>query len=94
MKTYGDSLLGKHYDLYFEWSEDRIYCTELIWKIYDKITGIKIGKLKTLKDFDTSSKQVQTLMKKRYGNEIPYSEPVISPVDMFNSDELITIIEN
>lgn len=94
MKTYGSSLLGKHYDLYFEWSEDRIYCTELIWKIYDKFTGIKIGKLKTLKDFDTSSKQVQTLMKKRYGNEIPYSEPVISPVDMFNSEELITIIEN
>ncbi|MCR1792273.1 peptidoglycan peptidase, partial [Leptospira sp. id769339] len=35
---------------------------------------------------------VQYLMKKRYGNNIPYSEPVISPADMFNSAELITII--
>lgn len=94
MKNYGSSLLGKHYDLYFEWSEDRIYCTELVWKMYDRFTGLKIGNLKTLKDFDISSNQVQSLMKKRYGKEIPYSEPVISPVDMINSTELITILEN
>lgn len=94
MKEYGNTLIEKHYDLYFEWSNDRIYCTELVWKLYNKFTGLKIGELKTLKDFDISSKTVQKLMKKRYGNHIPYSEPVISPVDMFNSSELISIIEN
>jgi uncharacterized protein YycO len=94
MKEYGKTLIGKHYDLYFEWSNERIYCTELVWKLYDKFTGLKIGELKTLKDFDISSKTVQKLMKKRYGNNIPYSEPVISPVDMFNSSELLTIYEN
>ncbi|TGK10679.1 YiiX family permuted papain-like enzyme [Leptospira selangorensis] len=92
MKKYGNSLLGRHYDIYFDWQDDRIYCTELIWKLYDKFTGKKLGDLKTLKDFDLSSSKVQYLMKKRYGNIIPYSEPVISPVDMFNSTELITII--
>ncbi|TGL35800.1 YiiX family permuted papain-like enzyme [Leptospira perdikensis] len=94
MKDYGNSLLGKHYDIYFEWSDDRIYCTELVWKLYDQFTGIRIGNLKTLKDFDISSKPVQTLMKKRYGNQIPYSEPVISPVDMFDSSELVTVISH
>lgn len=93
MKEYGNSLLGKHYDLYFEWSDDRIYCTELVWKLYDKFTDIQLGNLKTLRDFDLSSKPVQTLMKKRYGKNIPYVEPVISPVDMFQSNELITVIE-
>lgn len=93
MKEYGNSLLGKHYDLYFEWSDDRIYCTELVWKLYDKFTGIQLGKLKTLRDFDLSSKPVQTLMKKRYGKNIPYAEPVISPVDMFQSNELVTVLE-
>lgn len=92
MKQYGDSLLGRHYDIYFGWQDDRIYCTELIWKLYDKFAGKKLGELKTLKDFDLSSMKVQYLMKKRYGNNIPYSEPVISPVDMFNSSELITIV--
>ncbi|XDD45911.1 YiiX family permuted papain-like enzyme [Leptospira sp. WS39.C2] len=93
MREYGDTFLGKHYDLYFEWSDDRIYCTELVWKIYDKFTGIQLGNLKTLRDFDLSSKPVQTLMKKRYGKNIPYVEPVISPVDMFQSNELITVLE-
>ncbi|TGL50827.1 YiiX family permuted papain-like enzyme [Leptospira wolffii] len=92
MKQYGDSLLGRHYDIYFGWQDDRIYCTELIWKLYDKFADKKLGDLKTLKDFDLSSSKVQYLMKKRYGNNIPYSEPVISPVDMFNSTELITVI--
>ncbi|TGL56948.1 YiiX family permuted papain-like enzyme [Leptospira jelokensis] len=94
MKEYGNTLLGKHYDLYFEWSENRIYCTELVWKLYEKFTGLKLGELKTLKEFDLSSKPVQRLMKKRYGNKIPYSEPVISPVDMFDSKELKTVMEN
>ncbi|PKA10458.1 peptidoglycan peptidase [Leptospira meyeri] len=94
MKQYGDSLLGRHYDIYFGWQDDRIYCTELVWKLYDKFTGKKLGDLKTLKDFDLSSPKVQYLMKKRYGNDIPYSEPVISPIDMFNSSELITIISH
>lgn len=92
MKRYGESFLGKHYDIYFGWSDDRIYCTELIWKLYNKVTGKRLGELKTLKDFNLSSMQVQSLMKKRYGNKIPYSEPVISPVDMFESTELETIL--
>lgn len=92
MKKYGNSLLGKHYDIYFGWDDNLIYCTELIWKLYNLYTGKKLGELKTLKDFDLSSSIVQYLMKKRYGNRIPYSEPVISPVDMFDSSELVTVI--
>ncbi|MEI1279619.1 YiiX family permuted papain-like enzyme [Leptospira venezuelensis] len=94
MKKYGNSLLGKHYDIYFGWDDNLIYCTELIWKLYDKYAGIKLGELKTLKDFDLSYPVVQQLMKKRYGNSIPYSEPVISPIDMFESPELVTVINH
>jgi Permuted papain-like amidase enzyme, YaeF/YiiX, C92 family len=35
MKTYGDKFKGKSYDIYFEWSDDKIYCSELVWKIYN-----------------------------------------------------------
>ena len=27
---------GRDYDLTFGWSDDRLYCSELIWKIYDR----------------------------------------------------------
>ena len=85
---------GKPYDIYFEWSDDRIYCSELVWKIYKEAAAIELGKLEQLSDFDLSSKAVQSKMKERYGNNIPMDELVISPAAIFESDRLITIEEN
>jgi len=31
MRAAGEQLAGKDYDPYFEWSDDRIYCSELVW---------------------------------------------------------------
>ena len=89
----GETFRGKNYDIYFNWSDDQMYCSELVWKIYNSI-GIKIGKLEKLKDFDLSSAVVQNKMKERYGSNIPLDETVISPVSMYNSDLLEKVIEN
>lgn len=94
MKQAGNKLTGKDYDLYFEWSDDKIYCSELIWKVYQQATGLEIGELEQLKDFDLTAKPVQDKMKERYGNKIPYQEKVISPASMFQSELLETIIDN
>ena len=32
MKQIGEKYAGKDYDLYFEWNDTRIYCSELVWK--------------------------------------------------------------
>jgi len=93
MKQVGETFTGKNYDLTFEWSDDRIYCSELIWKVYQRSTGIEIGKLEQLRDFDLSSDIVKAKMKERYGNNIPLNEPVISPKAIFESDLLNTIID-
>lgn len=94
MINIGDSYLGKNYDLYFEWSDDKIYCSELVWKIYNQATGLEIGNLKKLKDFDLSSRIVKSIMTERYGDAIPYDEDVISPAGMFASDLLILVDQN
>lgn len=94
MRQVGDQFKGKNYDLTFEWSDDKIYCSELIWKIYQRATGIEIGKLEKLKDFDLSNEAVQQKMKERYGNNIPTEETVISPVAIFDSELLVTIKSN
>lgn len=36
MKTIGNLFLGKDYDIVFEWNDNKIYCSELIWKIYKR----------------------------------------------------------
>lgn len=94
MKLEGDKITGKNYDLTFEWSDDKIYCSELIWKIYQRATGIEIGKLEKLKDFDLTNEAVKKKMKERYGENIPKEEIVVSPAAIFNSDLLTTISSN
>lgn len=94
MKEIGDQFIGKSYDLTFEWSDDKIYCSELIWKVYLRATGLEIGQLQKLKDFDLSNQAVQAKMKERYGNRIPMDEIVISPVAIFDSDLLMTVKTN
>ncbi len=92
MKAYGEQFSGRDYDLYFEWSDDKMYCSELVWKIYKEATNIEIGKLEQLATFDLSSELVQQTMKERYPNKIPLDELVISPAAMFNSPLLKTIV--
>jgi len=94
MKQVGDKFNGKNYDLTFEWSDDKIYCSELIWKIYQRATGIEIGKLKKLSDFDLTNEAVRKKMKERYGDKIPMEEIVISPESIFESELLTTVKTN
>ena len=93
MKDFGERFKGKGYDIYFEWSDDKIYCSELVWKIYKGAFDIEIGNLQELKEFDLTSDIVQDKMKERYGDNIPLDEKVISPSTMFDSDKLETVIE-
>ncbi|MBB6499985.1 YiiX family permuted papain-like enzyme [Pedobacter cryoconitis] len=91
MKKIGAQFSGKAYDLAFDWSDDKIYCSELIWKIYQRATGLEVGKLEKLRDFDLTNPIVRKKLKERYGNHIPMQETVISPVSIFNS-KLLTMV--
>lgn len=93
MKQVGEEFNSKNYDLYFDWSDDKIYCSELIWKIYQRATGIEIGRLQTLGEFDLTSKIVKQKMQERYGNSINLNEKVISPACIFESN-LLTFIKS
>lgn len=88
MKSIANGFIGKNYDLTFEWSDDKIYCSELVWKIYKRALNVEVGTLKALKDFDLSHPLVKAKLKERYGNNIPLNEQVISPGDIFDSNQL------
>jgi len=90
MKT-GEAFIGKHYDMLFEWSDDKIYCSELVWKIYKRSMNLEIGKLQKLSDFNLTDPVVQAIIKNRFGSKLPEDELVISPAAMFDSEVLITV---
>lgn len=94
MKVSGEKFDNKNYDLYFEWSDEKVYCSELVWKIYKEGADIELCKLKKLKDFNLDNSTVQKIMKQRYGNKIPYNEKVIAPSQLYESNLLETIFDN
>ncbi len=91
MQEIGEGFTGKRYDQYFEWSDERIYCSELVWKVYERGLGVEIGKLQVLGDFDLSSPTVRQKLKERWGSNPPLEEEVISPAAMFESELLVEV---
>ena len=92
LRAAGRPMLGHNYDLAFEWSDERIYCSELIWKVYDRGLHRHLGQLQQLRDFDLRHPAVQAKLRERYGAQLPLSEPVISPASIFSSPELVTVV--
>jgi hypothetical protein len=91
MKREGRKHIGKNYDFTFEWNDNRIYCSEMVWKIYKRSMGLEIGKLQKLRDLDLTHPEVRKAMQARYGSRIPLDEQVISPAAVFDSELLIVV---
>lgn len=91
MKTVGLSFKGKHYDKLFQWNDDRMYCSELVWKIYSKGASIELCKPKQFSDFPIDIPRVRKLIMERYGDSFDPSEQIVSPQDLFKSKLLTEI---
>ena len=85
MKTVGAKYKGKHYDTLFQWSDNRMYCSELIWKIYFEGAGIEVCKPNHFSDYSISLPRVKKLIKERYGDKFDPSEQIVSPQAIFKS---------
>jgi len=94
LRQLGLEFVGRPYDLQFGWSDDRIYCSELVYKVYERSVGVQIGDLAELGSFDLSHAEVRSKLEERYGDAVPLDEPVISPQQMFDSHLLVTVGEN
>ncbi len=85
--------VGRPYDLAFGWSDDRLYCSEIVWKLYERVLDVRVGELQKIRDFNLTDPAVRAKMRERYGANIPLEEPVISPGAMFDSKLLDTVAE-
>ncbi|NOY22910.1 MAG: YiiX family permuted papain-like enzyme [Acidobacteria bacterium] len=82
---------GTPYDLKFQWSDRRMYCSEYVWKLYKRVLGIELAAPAKFKDFDFSKPAVRKKLKERFGTTFPADEPVIAPVQLFKSKLLKTV---
>jgi len=94
LRKIAESYIGKNYDLYFDWSDDKIYCSELVWKSFYQMNKVELGDLQKLSDFDLTNETVKKKLEERYGHKIAMNEKVISPGAIFNSELLETVKSN
>ncbi|HET6992353.1 MAG TPA: YiiX/YebB-like N1pC/P60 family cysteine hydrolase [Bacteroidia bacterium] len=94
LKMAAKPLKGKKTDLYFSWSDDAFYCSELVWKLYKQGTGIELCTPGKMSQLDLNGALVKQQMKNKYGATIPMDEQVVTPDDLYNSPKLVKIYEH
>lgn len=92
-ETYCNAQLGKNYDSHFLWSDDRIYCSELVWKIYKQAIGIELCKPRAFNTYNLRHPHVQRIIRQRYGSiqNLPLTEPSVAPSDIAKSPLLVEV---
>jgi hypothetical protein len=93
MKKFAKSLTGRKEDLYFSQTNDELYSSELVWKMYKNGAKIDLSTPEKLGDLDLSAEPVKSQMKQKYPSGIPKENEVITPEDLYNSPKLEKIYE-
>lgn len=80
------STLGRPYDVRYRWDDERIYCSELVEKSYERVFGKTLGERVRLGDLDWQG-HVEAI--RRYeGGEPPLDRRLITPRDLARAPAL------
>ena len=94
MKAEAAKYMNMDYDAYFQWDDERIYCSELVWKIYKQGAGIEVGEIERFGDMDLTGREARMILNDRFGEAVPKDEPVVTPASIFRSPLLVTARSN
>lgn len=91
-REWGAAQIGKDYDPRFQWGDDKIYCSELVWKIY-KEAGIELCPPPRFRDYDLEKPAVKKIIDERFGGmtKLPLDEKVVAPSDLAVSPLLVAV---
>lgn len=85
---------NKPYDIYFEMSDTRTYCSELVYKAMREVTGQEVGTMQKFKDLKLTGPYVKALIKKRLtdtGRELDPNEPIITPISQMRESDFTLV---
>lgn len=91
LRSAGERFLGRPYDGLFEWSDEKIYCSELVFKAYREAAGVELGELRPMGSFDLTSLEVRRLIEARAAGKIDLDEPVVAPHSLLADDDLVVV---
>lgn len=82
-RAWGEAQIGKNYDGRFLWDDVNLYCSELVWKAYQR-AGVELCAPRRFRDYDLEKPSVKKLIEQRFGGmeRIPLDEKVVAPSDL------------
>ena len=84
--------LEKPYDFRYAPDDSEIYCSELVYKIYDRRLGIKLGVWEKLGDLNW--KPMEPFIRSMEGGRLPLDREMITPVGLTRSPHVIRVFSN
>lgn len=84
-------LLGRPYDPRFGWDDERIYCSELVVKAYERGAGISYGRRQRLGDLRLLG--IESAAEKRWGGPIPKDLVLVTPASLVEDTRLARVYE-
>jgi hypothetical protein len=84
----------KRYDLRFDWSDQKMYCSELVWKMYKAGAGIELAGLRPMDSYKLGDPKVRVLIQARWGDDVNWKEPMVAPSDLANSPLLEVVVDS
>ena len=85
-RTWAEAQIGKNYDARFTWDDDTLYCSELVWKIFQH-GGVELCAPRRFRDYHLDDPKVKKIIEERYGSvaKMPLDEKVVAPSDLATS---------
>jgi hypothetical protein len=85
------ALLGRRYDARFGWGDDRIYCSELVVKAYQRAAGISFGRRERLGDLRLLG--LESAAERRWGGKLPKDLVLVTPASVAEDPRLAPVRE-
>jgi hypothetical protein len=83
--------LGRGYDARFGWGDDRIYCSELVVKAYERAAGVSFGRRERLGDLRLLG--LRRAIERRWGGPVPEDLVLVTPASIAEDGRLETVYE-
>jgi hypothetical protein len=81
--------LGRRYDPRFGWGDDRMYCSELVVKAYERAAGISYGRRERLGDLRLLG--VEAAAERRWGGKLPKDLVLVTPASLAEDARLVRV---
>jgi uncharacterized protein YycO len=80
------TFLGRPYDIHYSFDDEKIYCSELVFKAFQKATGEELGQVKRLGDLNWQPNEA--FIRQLEGGLLPLDRAMITPRDLSEAKQL------